>query len=51
VADYLKAPDEEKRNIVSELFWNPSIKDRKIADFFVCAFWDEVGNFLTMNIT
>ena len=31
VADYLKAPDAEKRNIVSELLWNLSVKDRKIA--------------------
>lgn len=31
VADYLKAPDTEKRNIVSELLWNLSVKDRKIA--------------------
>ena len=28
---YLKAPDTEKRNIVSELLWNLSVKDRKIA--------------------
>ncbi len=31
VADYLKAPDYEKRNIISELLWNLSVKDRKIA--------------------
>ena len=31
IEKFTNAPDEEKRNIVSELLWNLSMKDRKIA--------------------
>ena len=31
VSDYVKGSDNEKRNLVSEVLWNLSVKDRKIA--------------------